>query len=366
MRKALLASVVAFLTVAALAVPATGQAPPPPVLTIDTFITPHPNGCANPGDNFRLGIGGASNQAAVRVTQYAPNGTSLGFVDTKPASGRWAASPVFNSAQPGVYEFRATGGSAAPVSAFMEVPCQPPSLEYNPPCFSPGATTRLTMTGRHFPPFGNGSAGYIYYDVSGAEYQERIRIPVDGRGVFSAVFTVTPSDRPHPGEATDAQRYNLARATWAKCPPATTTTEPPTTEPPTIPPTVTVTLPPRRTTTTTSTTIPPITAGATLTVTPPLGPPGFVAIATGAGFAPGPVDLVWSPGIGKFLAVAGADGTFRVQVLVMTRDRLGRRQLVATAAGVTATTEFLVVPPTVQPSGQDVSQITRIRRFNQR
>jgi hypothetical protein len=112
--------------------------------------------------------------------------------------------------------------------------------------------------------------------------------------------------------------------------------------------------------------IPPPTPGATLAVKPSLGTPGFVALVTGTGFAPGPVQLTWAPGIGSFAATAGPDGTFTAQVLVFPHDRLGPRTLVATGGAVTATAPFLVVPNTVHPSGKDVTQITRLRSFNQR
>jgi len=76
--------------------------------------------------------------------------------------------------------------------------------------------------------------------------------------------------------------------------------------------------------------------------------------------------LGWSPGIGIYSATAGPDGTFESSVLVMNRDVLGPRTLVATSGGVAASASFLVVPSTVQPSGKDVAQITRVRRFLQR
>jgi hypothetical protein len=103
-------------------------------------------------------------------------------------------------------------------------------------------------------------------------------------------------------------------------------------------------------------------------VTPKVGPPGFVARATGTGFPAGPVQLVWAPGIGRTNVVAGPDGAFTTQVLLFPKDRLGPRILVATGAGaVSANAPFLVVPPTVEPSsGSDVAQITRTRRFSQR
>jgi hypothetical protein len=238
-------------------------------------------------------------------------------------------------------------------------------------------TTGVTMTVRHFAPFGT---GYMTYDVGGSETQQRIRIPADGHGVFSAVFNwkpPQPANRDHPGEGTDSNRTLVAAATWSPCPPPSATTTTSTTEPPvssTTAPPVTISVPtsgttvPVKSTTTTSIVIPPITPGATLTVTPMVGPPGFVARATGTGFPAGPVQLVWTPGIGRTPVVAGPDGAFTTQVLVFPKDRLGPRTLLATGGGgVSANAAFLVVPPTVEPSsGSDVNLITRTRRFSQR
>jgi hypothetical protein len=91
-----------------------------------------------------------------------------------------------------------------------------------------------------------------------------------------------------------------------------------------------------------------------------------VAAARGTGWPEGTVQLRWSPGIGAFTATVGVDGTFSVPVLVFHRDVLGPRTLSATDGRVSATTPFLVVPSSVQPSGQDVAQISRARRFLQR
>ena len=87
-----------------------------------------------------------------------------------------------------------------------------------------------------------------------------------------------------------------------------------------------------------------------------------MASAEGTGFPPGAVSLSWEPGIGGSAATAGPDGTFRVPVLVMPRDRTGPRRLLATGVGgATASADFLVVPSTVQPSGDDVTQIRNRR-----
>lgn len=102
--------------------------------------------------------------------------------------------------------------------------------------------------------------------------------------------------------------------------------------------------------TTTSTTAPV----GHLLVDPPLGPPGSVARVTGSGFSPGPVTLSWTPGLGSTAATADATGTFQAYLLVMPKDVLGPRQLVAKVGPtIVATAPFLAVPGTVQPGGFD-------------
>ena len=220
------------------------------------------------------------------------------------------------------------------------------------------------------------SAAYVYYDSTDSEVSadRRIRIPVRGNGSFvssdgnpTGPFQVVPPNRPVPVYANDLGGSQVL-ATWEPCPPPTTTTTtttrppPPTTAaPPTTNTSPTTTAAPATTTSTTAPRPP-----ASLVVTPVLGPGGFVTSAEGRGFPPGAVSLSWDPGIGGASATAGPDGTFQVPVLVMPRDRNGPRQLVATGAGgVRASADFLVVPSTVQPSGDDVTQI-RNRRLVQR
>ncbi len=75
---------------------------------------------------------------------------------------------------------------------------------------------------------------------------------------------------------------------------------------------------------------------ASLDLDPPLGRPGIVTIATGAGFPPGAeISLTWSRGATPRLAPIEADGSgsFRVQVLVFHNDLRGPRELVADPAG---------------------------------
>lgn len=80
----------------------------------------------------------------------------------------------------------------------------------------------------------------------------------------------------------------------------------------------------------------------TLVIEPEIGPPGTVVVATGTGFpVDAPVDLRWSFGITPVPLTpvfTDAQGKFVAQVLVLPRDRTGKRKLVA---GVTLPgTEF--------------------------
>ncbi len=91
-----------------------------------------------------------------------------------------------------------------------------------------------------------------------------------------------------------------------------------------------------------------------LTVTPPIGPPGFVTYAHGTGFPPGAVvSLAWEPGIGGARVTAGPAGSFTVPVLVFYKDALGPRLLVATSVSgpsfSPAEADFLARPGTGQP-----------------
>ncbi|MDP9074068.1 MAG: hypothetical protein M3N98_07825, partial [Actinomycetota bacterium] len=69
---------------------------------------------------------------------------------------------------------------------------------------------------------------------------------------------------------------------------------------------------------------PPSASGPALTVAPPLGPNGLVALVHGSGFAAGAVvTLEWLPGIGTATVTAGPDGAFNVGMLVLYHDEVG-------------------------------------------
>ena len=95
---------------------------------------------------------------------------------------------------------------------------------------------------------------------------------------------------------------------------------------------------------------------AELEIKPPIGHPGIVVIATGAGFPPNTrVALSWSRGLTPKMPVVttDADGGFRVQVLVFHNDVIGNRDLVARPLeGATfpeLSSAFLVVEASSQP-----------------
>jgi hypothetical protein len=376
-RRLLVLVVVGGLALAALVipgVPAGGQTAPP--ATVSMFsLSPR---CVAAGGGAVVQASGATNQGTVSLVLYAPSGGAVNKGSATVSGGGWSGSLDLSAREVGFYELRATAG-AATATGFIEVPCQAPTLEYSPTCFPVGYDGTVTMTGRHFAPFGQPYT--VTYDLGGTEQQRAIRQVGDNHGVTSTTFKVTPSNRPHPGEISDGQRTLVATATWSPCPPGPTTTTTSTTTTSTTAPVEETTTTEQPSTTTTrrpdlpgpTVTVPPLvplpppTPGATLAVHPELGPAGFVTTATGTGFPPnGTVELHWQPGVGQFTATTGADGTFVAHALVFPKDRLGPRALVATSGGTTAFDAFLVVASTVQPSGQSVAQITRTRRFLQR
>jgi uncharacterized repeat protein (TIGR01451 family) len=94
----------------------------------------------------------------------------------------------------------------------------------------------------------------------------------------------------------------------------------------------------------------------TLLLAPPLGTPGAVLVTAGFGFpSEARVELAWRPGVGRATVRTDTGGRFRVHVLVLRRDVLGRRRLLATPAAGSPSFEevsapFLVTPGTGVPS----------------
>jgi hypothetical protein len=369
-----LAAVVAILGVAlaALVLPAAAQ--PSPVISLQPSEAP-----AGPStETWSIVVSGQNWSSGTITIQFA--GQTVGSTSPR-TDGTFdiTITPAKRSA--GFYQVTALQNPCAPrgdctfgrQATFRSIP----QSSHSNPCGPFGTTVNLTVTGSFFPPQ---TFGYVDYDPNGPDQQSRSRIPT-GSGTFTATFSVVLRDRPINIFVYDVQEnsapvlvFRPGPCPTTTVPPTTTTstTSPPiigsttttttTTTRPTVPgsiPTTTVTLPP-------TVDIPPPTPGATLVVTPALGPAGFVTGAVGTGFPPGPVELTWSGGIGTTMTIAGPDGTFSARVLVLPRDRLGPRALVATGGGTSTFAAFLVVPSTVQPSGSDVTTINRIRRFNNR
>lgn len=113
--------------------------------------------------------------------------------------------------------------------------------------------------------------------------------------------------------------------------------------------------------------LPPVPASGVVTVRvtenlpgiildPALGPPGQPTAVSGAGFPPhAPVTLTWNVGQGAPLSVTtDARGRFSVSDLVLPGSPQGLAQLAAGGAGFpTVAAAYLVVPPTVEPQGDN-------------
>ena len=283
-----------------------------------------------------------------------------------PTNGSWSTKLTTDRRGPGAYTVAASQDNCSPRAA----PCpytitrtfRSLLVTLDPPCRKPVAA-RLLVTAQGFTPQ---SYGYVYFDYpSGPELDSVQRIPT-GDGTFRAPFDTNASGRAVTIFVRDLDGPNQT-LTWPACPPDATTTSTTTVVDET---TTSTTRPLIGSTTTTSTTIPtivsipPPTPGASLVLTPSVGPGGFVATARGSGFpADQPVTLGWSPGLGIFQVTASATGEFTLPALIMNRDIIGPRTLVATSGTTSASAAFLVVQSTVQPSGKDVAQISRIRRF---
>jgi hypothetical protein len=95
---------------------------------------------------------------------------------------------------------------------------------------------------------------------------------------------------------------------------------------------------------------------------PKVGPPGTVVAVSGSDFpANTPVTLAWQPGIGTAAVTTSPTGTFTNRlVLVLPKDQLGDRLMIAQTFGATAT--FLVVPPSISPGGHGAELSLLYRR----
>jgi len=99
-----------------------------------------------------------------------------------------------------------------------------------------------------------------------------------------------------------------------------------------------------------------------ISLLPKVGPPGTVVAVSGSGFpANAPVTLGWKPGIGTAGVTTSPAGTFTNRlVLILPKDQLGDRLMVAQTFGATAT--FLVVPPSISPGGHGADLVLLFRR----
>ena len=344
-------------SVAPAARPAAAQSAPP-AITID----PTSDTAATSG-TWTIQVSGVR-WAAGRVVSISFAGVGAGSA-TPASNGTFTTTITPARRTAGQYDVVASQNPCSPTAVctvtasatFTAVPV----LTLDPPCSTTGTPQTLTVSGAGWGP---GFAVTVTYDVP----SETIKTVSAGKdGTFSVTFDVTPPNRDVVVRAEQGRTESDVRVTWSRCPPpgVTTTSTTATTIPPiTTAPVATTTTAPGTPTTSPVVTVPP-TPGVVLTVVPSLGPPGFVALAKGTGFPPGPVSLAWVQGIGTFTATADATGAFETSVLVFPRDRLGPRLLVASGT-VNASAPFLVVPSTVQPSGKDVAQITRTRRLLQR
>lgn len=359
-RSIAVAAVALFGAIAVMVTPASAQSAPP-TITLSPAFAEH--GVAPATWSIRVdGTGFWAN----RAVSIAFDGQNVTPSPAPTAAPNGTFSTVITPTRRGIGAYTVQAVNSEPCNPARA--CSPPrsasatfrslSVTFDPACRPPSPVV-LTVTADGFTPKSN---GYVTIDPGGPEQQNRSRIPTNG-GRFEAVFDTTGSGRSLAVTVSDLGGPELDTR-WPACPPptssttviATTTTVASTTTTEGI----TTTVP-------TIVTIPAPTPGATLAIEPSLGPGGFVAAAKGEGFPPNvEVELRWSPGLGEFAATTAPDGTFRVAVLVMDRDVIGPRVLTATAGPAAANAGFLVVPSTVQPSGADVAQISRTRRFLQR
>jgi hypothetical protein len=262
-------------------------------------------------------------------------------------SGDFTTPPVSMPAKPaGYYTFRAEVGNTRVYRGF-KVPC--PSISISPACgpaaTNPSETYDILVTGKNFPPIiVEQSGNTVQLSFDGASVGPLVEVGGNDGGSFSTTMKVPRKPAgSHTVAATDTRDSMRATALFlVPCLVIGTTTSTVTTAPPTE---------------TTVTTVPPpiVGPGPACVLDPQVGPPGFVTQARCARFpAASTATLHWSPGIGTVTAPTGS-GEFSVPVLIFPRDRLGPRNLVVEAPGASVLVPFIVVPPSVSPSGGDVA-----------
>jgi hypothetical protein len=121
-----------------------------------------------------------------------------------------------------------------------------------------------------------------------------------------------------------------------------------------VPPSSTTTSSP---TTSTTGTAPPAPGSPTLTLDPPLGPPGQPTVLTGSGFpANANVTLTWPSDVegSPSTATTSSSGSIDLSVLFFLHDQLGKITITATVTGSAASANYLIVPNTMQPAGSSL------------
>jgi hypothetical protein len=197
-----------------------------------------------------------------------------------------------------------TATTTSTATATATTPVVPPALAITPTCLDSGAgTTPVQLKGSGF------AAGALQVLVDGTVATQAT---ASGDGTFSAEAEVAAGKTNHLIEA--RQGSQGATATLRV----------------------------------------PCTAHASLTLSPALGPPGFVTQASGAGFPPNVlVHLSWTVGLGSSTVRTDAHGAFRAAVLIFPQDETGPRALVAAPVTkgrfTSVQAAFLCVPGSEQP-----------------
>lgn len=317
----------------------------------------------------------STSTVTVEPTAEAPATVTPDPAEGHPAGGSFLVrvSVVGTTTTGGAFRFRASQGDLSVFSPLIYVlgpgACPAPSTPTTCVSIPPASSTiPVTVTGLRVPP-GSDFAMEGYTARFYLDYHAPDPVPASPptatvtKGTVSATITaVAPPTPPYPeGDLVtvrlDPPTFRAAVAAppppqfvsffIPRClpPPTTTTaaTTPPTTRPP---PGSTTTGAPGSSTTSTA---PGPVVTPLLGVYPYVGPDGFVTTARGSGFPPGAtVTLQWSPGIGSVVVRAGPDGSFVTPVLILPRDVLGPRTLVALGFP-TATAGFLVEPGSAGP-----------------
>ena len=340
MKRLMLGLVLVLVTV--LATPEVASAAP-------TFtITP---ACVSPtGSTMTLTFDGKGflDDTTVRIYDEAlPNRPPILAGTNK--SGDFHVQATVPAKSPGYWYYRVEDGVTV-ASRGISVPCGRITLDPNcGPAGGPPETYTIKVQGVSFPPAQVEQPNGV--DVSFAGTQAGSGF-IDFDGVFAV--TITVPRRPagtYSVSATDRREKHVAFARFnVPCPSTGTVTTGTTTPVP-------------DTTATTAKPPPPPSFTPSCLLDPPVGPPGFVTQARCTGFPPNAVAaLRWDPGLGNFSAPIGPQGTFTAPVLILPRDRLGPRTFIAESGGVSATAPFIVVPPSVAPSGSDVAT-QLVRRY---